>query len=82
MGDCLFVGGLAQLLAGMWCINKGNMYGGTFFSAYGGFFLGYSALYIKAFGFLDGFTGAGALNDLHREMVRRAALSPYKRYTI
>lgn len=37
----LFFGGLVQLLAGMWELWRNNVFGGTAFSCYGGFWLGY-----------------------------------------
>lgn len=37
----LLFGGLIQLLAGMWEIYRNNVFGGTAFSCYGGFWLGY-----------------------------------------
>jgi succinate-acetate transporter protein len=53
MGLALFYGGLAQLLAGMWEFRTGNTFGALAFSSYGGFWMSFSALFIKAFGFLD-----------------------------
>lgn len=53
MGLALFYGGLVQLLAGMWEFRTGNTFGALAFSSYGGFWMSFSALYIKAFGFLD-----------------------------
>lgn len=37
----LLFGGLVQLLAGMWELYRNNVFGGTVFSSYGGFWLGY-----------------------------------------
>ncbi|MHC3475440.1 acetate uptake transporter [Streptomyces sp. 7R007] len=39
----LFYGGLAQLLAGMWELRKGNTFAGTAFTSYGAFWLSYAA---------------------------------------
>jgi uncharacterized protein len=38
----LGVGGLTQLLAGMWEFACGNTFGATAFSSYGGFWLSYA----------------------------------------
>lgn len=42
-GVALAYGGLAQLLAGMWEFKKGNVFGATVFSSYGGFWLSFWA---------------------------------------
>lgn len=62
LGPALFYGGLCQLLAGMWEFKTGNTFGALAFSSYGGFWLSYGALFIRAFGFLDGYTNE---QDLH-----------------
>jgi succinate-acetate transporter protein len=49
-GVALMVGGIAQLLAGMWAYRVGNMFSATIHSLYGGFWLSYWALvqfYVK-----------------------------------
>jgi uncharacterized protein len=43
-GVALFMGGLAQLLAGMWEYRTGNTFGATAFTAYGAFWLSFWAL--------------------------------------
>jgi hypothetical protein len=51
LGVTLAVGGLGQVLAGMWEFRCGNTFGATAFTAYGGFWLSYWALnvfYVKA----------------------------------
>ncbi len=65
MGLALFYGGLVQLLAGMWEFINGNLFAAVAFSSYGGFWMSFAALFIKAFGFLDGYTNA---NDLHNDL--------------
>jgi hypothetical protein len=55
VGMALFVGGLAQLLAGMWEYACGNTFGATAFSSYGGFWLSYAALLIPGTGIADAY---------------------------
>ena len=43
-GMALMVGGLAQVLAGMWAFRTGNTFAGTAFVAYGAFWLSFWAL--------------------------------------
>jgi len=50
IGMACFVGGLAQLLAGMWEFATGNAFGATAFTSYGGFWLAYSAFLHPSFG--------------------------------
>lgn len=54
VGMALGVGGLAQLLAGMWEFAAGNTFGATAFSSYGGFWLSFAALLIPGTGILEG----------------------------
>ena len=63
LGLLLFYGGLVQLLAGMWEFKTGNTFGTVAFCGYGGFCMSYAALFIKAFGFLDGYTNTVNLNN-------------------
>ena len=42
----LFYGGLVQILAGMWDIKRGDIFGGTCFSSYGGFWMGLALMII------------------------------------
>eukprot|EP01036_Dinobryon_divergens_P035381 gene35381-45827_t len=59
----LFVGGLAEFLAGMWEFQVGNILGATAFSAFGGFWFSVAAMSIESFGFLNGYgTDVDALN--------------------
>jgi len=64
LGMALFYGGLVQLLAGMWEFKTGNTFGAVAFSSYGGFWMGYAALFIDAFGFLDAYEGQGRQLDM------------------
>jgi len=56
IGMAIFVGGLAQLLAGMWEFATGNTFGATAFSSYGGFWLAYATIFIPGSGILDAYT--------------------------
>jgi len=67
LGLALFYGGLVQLLAGMWEFKTGNTFGATVFSSYGGFWMSYAALFINAFGFLDGYANA-PISDLNNDV--------------
>jgi len=61
VGMALAVGGLCQLLAGMWEFACGNSLGATVFSSYGGFWLSYAAILIPGTGIGAAFAGpAGA----------------------
>lgn len=68
VGMALGVGGLAQLLAGMWEFAAGNTFGATAFTSYGGFWLSFAAILIPGTGILDALTGkdanAGDLDNL------------------
>lgn len=55
MGMALFYGGLVQLLAGMWEFKTGNTFGAVAFASYGGFWMGFAALFIDAFNFLKNY---------------------------
>lgn len=56
VGLALFYGGLVQLLAGMWEIALGNVFGGTALSSYGGFWLSWAAIQIPWFGVSAAYT--------------------------
>jgi len=43
IGMGLFVGGLAQFMAGMWEFPRGNVFGSAFFTLFGSFWLSYAA---------------------------------------
>jgi hypothetical protein len=55
VGMALAIGGLAQLLAGMWEFACGNTFGATAFSSYGGFWLSYASILIPGTGILAGY---------------------------
>jgi len=66
MGLALCYGGIVQLCAGMWEFKTGNTIGALFFASYAGFWMSYAALFMKCFGFLNGyFTYAAGPKDLH-----------------
>jgi len=52
----LGVGGLCQLLAGMWEFAAGNTFGATAFSMYGGFWISFGAIYWPGSGILAAYT--------------------------
>lgn len=55
VGVSMFTGGVVQFAAGMWEFRVGNTFGGTGFSAFGGFWTSFGALYIPAFGIEQAF---------------------------
>lgn len=55
VGVSLFTGGVVQFAAGMWEFKVGNTFGGTGFSAFGGFWASLGAIYIPAFGIQQAF---------------------------
>ncbi|QRV75638.1 glyoxylate pathway regulator [Ceratobasidium sp. AG-Ba] len=57
LGMALAVGGLCQLLAGMWEFASGNTFGATVFSMYGGFWLSFGTIFIPGSGILDAYKG-------------------------
>jgi len=62
VGMALFVGGLCQLLAGMWEFAAGNTLGATAFSSYGGFWLSFAMIFIPGTGITAAYTSATELN--------------------
>jgi len=52
VGMAVGVGGLVQLLAGMWEFAAGNTFGATAFSSYGGFWISYACILIPGSGIL------------------------------
>jgi len=56
VGMALMVGGLTQLLAGMWEMAAGNTFGGTIFSLFSGFWLSYGLIFIPGSGILAAYT--------------------------
>ncbi|KAF8603202.1 hypothetical protein BDV93DRAFT_508692 [Ceratobasidium sp. AG-I] len=60
VGMALGVGGLCQLLAGMWEFATGNTFGATAFSMYGGFWISFGLIYWPGSGILTAYQGAAA----------------------
>ncbi|KAB5593562.1 hypothetical protein CTheo_3028 [Ceratobasidium theobromae] len=60
VGMAMGVGGLCQLLAGMWEFAAGNTFGATAFSMYGGFWISYGLIFWPGSGILAAYTGAAA----------------------
>jgi len=50
VGLAVFEGGIVQVLAGMWEFRKGNTFGATAFSSYGGFWLALGVVFVPGFG--------------------------------
>ncbi|RLV93849.1 Ammonia transport outward protein 2 [Spathaspora sp. JA1] len=50
VGLFIFVGGILQFLAGVWCLVAGNTLGATAFTSYGSFWLSFGAIFIPGFG--------------------------------
>jgi len=66
VGMTLGVGGLVQLLAGMWEFAVGNTFGATVFSSYGGFWMSFGLIYWPSSGILAAYSTpetASQLND-------------------
>jgi len=57
VGMAIGVGGLTQLLAGMWEFACGNTFGATAFSSYGGFWISYAFIFFPGSGILEAYTG-------------------------
>ncbi|CAG8440828.1 11560_t:CDS:2 [Ambispora gerdemannii] len=55
VGVSLFTGGVVQFAAGMWEFKVGNTFGGTGFSAFGGFWASFGVLYLDSFGIKQSF---------------------------
>lgn len=60
VGMAMGVGGLCQLLAGMWEFAAGNTFGATAFSMYGGFWISYGLIFWPSSGILEAYTGEAA----------------------
>jgi len=56
VGMALFVGGLAQFVAGMWEFACANSFGATAFTMYGGFWMSFATLYIPGSGIAAAYT--------------------------
>lgn len=63
VGMAIFVGGLGQLLAGMWEFPKGNVFGATAFTSYGAFWLSYATILLPGSGILAAFTDVTELQS-------------------
>ncbi|CAG8710789.1 6064_t:CDS:2 [Cetraspora pellucida] len=55
VGVSLFTGGVVQFACGMWEYRVGNTFGGTGFSAFGGFWASLGAIYIPGFGIQEAY---------------------------
>jgi len=58
----LAVGGLVQLLAGMWAFPTGNTFAATMFSIYGAFYLSLGIIYWPISGIIDSYLATANLN--------------------
>ncbi|GBE78743.1 Ammonia transport outward protein [Sparassis crispa] len=58
VGMTLWVGGLSQLLAGMWEFASANTFGATAFSLFGTFWMSYGTIYIPSSGILAAYAAA------------------------
>lgn len=76
VGVSLFTGGVVQFAAGMWEFKVGNTFGGTGFSAFGGFWASFGVLYIPAFGIQAAY-GADDLNNISGQIAYNNALGVY-----
>jgi len=63
VGMAIFVGGLAQLLAGMWEFPRGNVFGATAFTSYGAFWMSYATILIPSSGILTAYTNPDDLSN-------------------
>ncbi|CAE6451416.1 unnamed protein product [Rhizoctonia solani] len=63
IGQAFWVGGLVQLLAGMWEFVAGNTFAATAFSILGGFWLSYGTMYWPYSGSLGGYNTEGELGS-------------------
>ncbi|CAE6506697.1 unnamed protein product [Rhizoctonia solani] len=65
VGMAMAIGGLTQLLAGMWEFAEGNSLGATGFSCYGGFWLSFAVINWPGTGILESYSGnaSNQLND-------------------
>ncbi|KAG8908956.1 PAB-dependent poly(A)-specific ribonuclease subunit 3 [Tulasnella sp. 403] len=57
VGMAVGVGGLVQLLAGMWEFACGNTFGATAFSSYGGFWISFALIFIPDSGIQEAYAG-------------------------
>ncbi|KAL7416955.1 putative FUN34-transmembrane protein [Mrakia frigida] len=63
VGMCMGVGGLAQLLSGMWEFTCGNTFGATAFSSYGTFWISFGLIYWPSSGILTADYAEGELES-------------------
>jgi len=68
VGMALGVGGLCQLLAGMWEFACGNTFGATAFTSYGGFWLSFGLIFWPGSGILDAFSTPATAGELHNAL--------------
>jgi succinate-acetate transporter protein len=61
VGMALFVGGLAQLLAGMWAFPRGSTLGATIYTLYGAFWISLATILIPNSGIIAAYTNSGEL---------------------
>ncbi|TFK35114.1 FUN34 transmembrane protein [Crucibulum laeve] len=62
-GLALFTGGLVQFMAGMWEFPRGNVFGATFFSLYGAFWMSYALILIPVFGIATSYNNGNEFNN-------------------
>jgi succinate-acetate transporter protein len=63
VGMGLFVGGLVQLLAGMWAFPRGSTFAATVYSMYGAFWISYAIILIPGSGVAAAFSSANEFGD-------------------
>jgi len=69
VGMALIVGGLTQLLAGMWEFICGNTFGGTVFTLFSGFWMSYGLIFLPFVGIMDAYTATPeAAAQLHNAL--------------
>ncbi|KAI0757792.1 FUN34 transmembrane protein [Daedaleopsis nitida] len=63
IGMALFVGGIAQFVAGMWEFATQNTFGATAFTMYGGFWMSFATIFLPGSGVLDAYADEDELNS-------------------
>jgi len=63
VGMALFVGGLVQILAGMWAFPRGNTFAATIYSLYGAFWISYATILIPGSGIFDSYQSESELRS-------------------
>jgi len=63
VGMALFVGGLVQLLAGMWAFPRGSTFAATVYSLYGAFWISYAMILLPGTGIISSYGTTNELND-------------------